>query len=604
MENKASAISLQKRDEKGVIPSKPLHKNCPVWQLLAAALLIAIGMCRIALTYSVFSQTYDEPYHVACGMRWLQGSFAGCYEHPPLGRIAAALLPYLRGLRLTGKADVVEEGNAILNSGNDYARNLTLARLGILPFFVIASIFVWLWARKLFGEKTALLSLLLFTSLPPVLAHAGLATTDMAVTAVLFCALYAFTVWVRKPTAFHSLLFGISMGFAALSKFSTFIFLPTCILTLLVSLWVIEKPNLKRIRFALPSRMMTATFAVFVAALVVFAGYRFSSTHLSSPKFRPHHIVRMLGFAHLLGESSLPVRLINEAIEDTPVPSVGAIKEGLDITWHHNETGHDSYLLGESRRNGWWYFFVVLLLVKTPMAFLLLVAIGFPFLMKNRKKKVFWEQLAPLVCAITILAVCMPSKINLGIRHILVIYPLLAIIAAFGTASICRSPRRSYLAAAFVLLTWHSLSSGLAHPDYLAYFNELALGRPERIRVDSDLDWGQDLPRLRDEVKQLRINDLKIAYFGTADLDRFDLSRSGPKTTEWGTTLIGLTPFQATDGWIAISESSLRISGKILAREMRKSIGAFDWLEAYTPIARAGKSIRLYYIPKPHTATS
>src|SRR5947207_7547481 len=56
-----------------------------------------------------------------------------------------------------------------------------------------------------------------------------------------------------------------------------------------------------------------------------------------------------------------------------------------------------------------------------------------------------------------------------------------------------------------------------AHPDHLAYFNALAGPHPERVLVDSNLDWGQDVYRLRDTLAARGVRDsVLIAYFGTA----------------------------------------------------------------------------------------
>ncbi|HJZ04914.1 MAG TPA: phospholipid carrier-dependent glycosyltransferase, partial [Patescibacteria group bacterium] len=148
---------------------------------LAVALLIIIGLIRIFSTYSVFWQTWDEPPHITAGMEWLEtGQYTREHMHPPLPRVMCALGPYLDGVRSTGLDYRTYEGNNLLQYNNAYERNLTLARLGVLPFFVIATLVVWIWARLYFGGLTALLSVILFTTLPPVLAHSGLATTDMA----------------------------------------------------------------------------------------------------------------------------------------------------------------------------------------------------------------------------------------------------------------------------------------------------------------------------------------------------------------------------------------------------------------------------------------
>jgi len=336
----------------------------PSWFFLAVVVLIAIAVGRIALTYQVFTQTYDEPLHIACGMRWLYGTFTSCLEHPPLARVAVALPLYLDGVRPSRLEARTDEGNAILHNRNTYMRTLTLARLGILPFFVIASVVVWLWTRSLFGELSALLAVLLFTSLPPVLAHSGLATTDMPLAALFLCALYVFTVWLRQSNLLRSLVFGFTLGLAALSKFSIFVFLPACVLTLLASLWLTERPALKTVTSAIRRRTKPLIVSLTLALAVIWAGYRFSATPVTAPDNRPHRVVRLLGIDSLLSEKSR-LRELTYALVEAPIPA-SKLFEGIRIVWEHNAGGHEAYLLSENRRDGWWYFFIIALAVKTP----------------------------------------------------------------------------------------------------------------------------------------------------------------------------------------------------------------------------------------------
>ena len=108
-------------------------------RVLVAACL-AVGVARIVATYHVFNQTWDEPAHVAAGMEWLdRGRYPYEPLHPPLARIMEALGPRLAGIRSAGQANVWLEGNAILYAGGRYDRNLALARLGVLPFFLLAA---------------------------------------------------------------------------------------------------------------------------------------------------------------------------------------------------------------------------------------------------------------------------------------------------------------------------------------------------------------------------------------------------------------------------------------------------------------------------------
>jgi hypothetical protein len=133
------------------------------------------------------------------------------------------------------------------------------------------------------------------------------------------------------------------------------------------------------------------------------------------------------------------------------------------------------------------------------------------------------------------------------------------------------------------LLAWHLAASSLAHPDYLASFNELCSARPERVLLDSDLDWGQDLLRLETLLRQRGVPSVTIGYLGNADLDRHAL----PPFRR----LLPAPPGGRWTGWIAISEWVLK--GVAFHDHDR-----FAWLEAYQPVARAGRSIRLYYVPE------
>src|SRR5258708_37076934 len=101
-----------------------------------------------------------------------------------------------------------------------------------------------------------------------------------------------------------------------------------------------------------------------------------------------------------------------------------------------------------------------------------------------------WTSSAPVIFALVILVTCIPSRLNLGVRHILPMYPLLSIAAGYFIAT--SFARSSGVRTIFVYcgLLWCCVSSLLSHPDYLAYFNEISSAHPEYYRVDSDRDWG------------------------------------------------------------------------------------------------------------------
>ena len=100
--------------------------------------------------------------------------------------------------------------------------------------------------------------------------------------------------------------------------------------------------------------------------------------------------------------------------------------------------------------------------------------------------------------------------------------------------------------AKFGLITsvvWLIVDSFTGHPHYLSHFNELAFGRPERIVLDSDLDWGQGIFELERTCRERKIQRLQVYYFGTALLEKYRLPKQ-PSSED-------------SDFWIAISVTLL-----------------------------------------------
>ncbi len=528
----------------------------------------------------MYSNTWDEPEHLAAGVELLdRGRYEYDTEHPPLARVLLALGPYLAGAHSFGTPppNGTPEGVDILYQDGHYWRYLTLARLGMLPFLVLLCLATWLWARRLLeSERAALLAVLLLVSVPAVLGHAALASLDVAAAATCLLALYALELWLVSARLAEAARFGLAAGVAVGTKFSAVPFiglaLPALSLTRAATAWR-QAPG------AGPRAWLVGLTLAGLAALLPLAlAYGPRSANPAGVALRFNWAVSYLlqerGPDHLLGVLLSHLSLPREAKDF--INGIVAVKA-------HNDTGHLSYLLGRTGTTGWWYFYLVALAVKTPIPLLAAGPAGVAWLARDGWRDRNPWALAPAVLIVTLLTFAsLFSHINIGIRHILVLYPFLAIGAAYVTVRAWRSlaalrPRRAATAGTAVVLTlvfWQLSTLGTAYPDYLPYFNE-AVPHPERVLVDSDLDWGQDLRRLELRAAQLGIAKLSIAYRGTADLKREPLP-----------AFVVLGSRRPVSGWVAISE---------LART--RNPADYAWLDAYRPLERIGKSIDLYYIP-------
>ena len=512
--------------------------------------LLLIGTLRIVLTYRVFNHTIDEPAHIACGMEWLsEGVYRYEAQHPPLARVAAALGLYLEGVRTIGRPDMYGEGVELLYAHNHYDLHLSLARLGILPYFWLAAGAVYLWAKRSFGSAAAVLAVFFFTFLPPVLAHAGLATTDMALTGTLTAAFLAMWMWLERPTLAYAVLFGVLGALAVLSKFSSLFYFAAAAGLSAVAFWRWNRPA--DILSAARVRAWSLGTSVAVLMLLTGAFYRFS---YGEP-----------------GKGWPPV----------PLPE---LFRGVYVVLGHHYRGHPAYLLGEYSETGWWYYYLVVLAVKTPLPLLILGGLGAVWMWRRRRSGARWW--LPLVFWGVIVAGASLGRIHIGVRHILPVYVGMSIAAAVATLHLLDRAKRARWAgwAVGALLVWYAGSSLAAHPDYLAYFNFLAGDKPERIIVDSDLDWGQDMKRLARRLRELDAREVAFTPVIVADLE----ARHGFPPVE------PTDPFEPSPGWNAVSITMLEVFRLGLGRD---GAGLTLWPERTEPVERVGKGVLLYYFP-------
>lgn len=546
------------------------------------AALLACGL--VASTWRVFGNAWDEPEHLAAGIVLLQsGEYNYDNQHPPLARLAAAIGPWLAGARLPENPSGIgeEAGRQILyHSRASYDTLLNLARAGMLPFLLVLVLAYWHWVRAARGEQEAWIGLAFLLTTPVLLGHAGFVALDVPVSALCVLCFYLQQRWVEHPTVNRGLLMGLGAGLAVSTKLSALPFLGLVALVLLAAQLLLRRRETRPQAPAPWGRWAgTALLALLLTAIIMVAVYGPALVTLTTPALAPSRALDLLGGSsgwlhdtlyHWAAHTRVPL-----GVQEVPLNILG-------VEWH-NEHGHEAYLLGRTSLHGWWYFYPVALAVKTPLPLLLLGLAGLAWLARQgwRERRLALLT-APMSFATILVFCCFYSHINIGVRHVLVLYPLLAAGAAAATRELWRATRalarptalalRGALAA---LLVWQAATMVYSYPDYLAYFNFIAGEHPEQVLVDSDLDWGQDLRRLAHELARRQVPNLYLAYRGTADLTREGLPPYLP-----------LPPGKPVTGWIAIDMLSLK--------EGRGNLG---WLTAHTPVARIGTSIDLYYLP-------
>ena len=532
-------------------PSLSVALPARVWRIVALAVTIA-GALAIAGTYFTFSNTFDEPAHLAAGMQRLAtGRYDYDAQRPPLGRIAAAVGPYLHGDRSVGASSANDEGARLLGRGAHYRTTLALARLGELPFFLLLCGVLWTWGRQLTDDRGGAIAVSLAASNPNLLAHAGLATTDIALAATITASLFAFVLWLDAPRWTHSLALGIALGLSATTDYA----------------------SLAMLALAFPAVYLTRRHATGRAPIW--------------PENAGRHASRALG-----------VVFATAAITGWGVYGfhTGPLIEGSRVVvpapeWFRGFASYvtapsparPAFLFGERSASGWWYYYLVALLVKSPLPLLLVAILGAAAAMRDLVRRLGWQLAAPLAATAAIILAAAFVGDDAGIRLVL---PVFALLALLGTAAIVelwdhsatRVPaRRLVRAVVAATLVAVAVVPMRAHPDYLAYFNPIAGDRPELILVDSNLDWGQDLYRLDMVMRRMRIDSVSVAYYGSASLDAAGVRHAR-----------SLAAAERPTGWIAASQTMLAGVG---------GDGAYEWLNELQPVGRVGASLVLYYVP-------
>jgi len=554
-----------------------------------AALAVAVALLVVFAVQALVaarrdSVTIDEYIHLPIGLNALH---TGDLRQDPINSHVPRMIAALP-LLVDPPSFAPPPGTVVWGLGNHfmeanaerYQALYVKSRTMIVLLSLLAAGVMARWAFDLYGMRAALASLALFAFSPSLLAHGHLVTLDMAGTLGFLLALYANWRLLDAPSLRRAAWLGLAIGAANLLKLSG-----PVLAGIIVATWAIRIAVEPRNRLPLLTWAKLLATAGAVTLLTVNVGYGFDGTF------------------GLLREAALApggkLASLAQALPWLRLPLPRPFLDGIDMVLEVGKGHEPSYFLaGELSADGWWYYHLAAFAAKCPLPVLVaaLLSIGAWLAGRSRGKRDY----AVFVPVLLLFAANSAfNSLYIGERHVLAAYPLLFIgIAPWIAAALESAPWRAVrvaggttgglavarawlpAAATSVGLAWMVAGTLAVAPRYLQFFNEAA-GGPEnghRVLIDSNIDWGQDLIRLREYMDANHVDSVALAYFG----------RVNPAV--YG---IRFTPLErgVSHGRVVVSATFLmgRPYFWYLGGRMRwVPSRTYEWLRGYKPVARVG----------------
>ncbi|MFE2064809.1 ArnT family glycosyltransferase [Streptomyces sp. NPDC059467] len=501
------------------------------WLVPALVVLLLAQMAAAMVTTAVQqTPTVDEPVYVATATDYLhEHRIRYNPEHPPLGKLVI-----MAGIAVADphydpsyKGNQGQVGRHLLYaSGNDPWRVMLWARLPVIVLTLLFGLVAFAFAREILGRTAGLLALTLYAFSPDLIAHGSLATLD--VPSAGFVLTSAWLVWrARRRPRLYLPLAGAALGASVATKMSALPAIPVLTALAVVSVWGARPGRALRALAAAAVVAVTAVAVVWLSYLAVDPRLRF-----------------------LPAEPVPAVHALRGALVDL-MPFPRAYRDGMRVQFALEDLPWQGYLFGHLYTGSRWYYLPAALLVKTPLGMLALWAAGAVAVVAVRRLR----PAAPyvLVPPAVLLASAMTGSRDFGTRYALFMPMFLAV----GGASVLALRRRWARPAAGALVLFVAVSSLRTFPLYLPYSNE-AFGGPAKTHLrlhDSNVDWGQDLGRLADRLKERYPGErIWLVYKGSGVPAYYGIHAADPRKVPAG-KVHGL--LVVSDSWVAKARGEL-----------------------------------------------
>ncbi len=595
--------------------------------LIAAVLLLTMfGLGATSMAGD--SGIVDEVAHIPAGYSYLKyQDYRLNPEHPPLIKdLAAAPLLFMNLQFPTTNAAWTTDVNGqwesgwhfIYHDGNNADRVLFFARLPILLLALVLGWVLYRFTKNRFGTAAGLLTLFFYVLCPNVMAHSRFVTTDLGAAAFIFFSFITFLKYLELPTKKNLGIATVFFALAQLAKFSAVLLVPFYFALLLVAVIVWSDRGTWQKRLL---GYLLGFIGMGIGALALI--WLFYIPHVLS---MPSDVQDALIRGSLVSDIWKPVVSFLTAINGNVLTrALVQYLLGVAMVVGRVAGGNTTYFLGQVTNQSFVWYFPVTYLIKTPVALLILILATFlagvwRYLRKTPLR--VWRNFVEYTrshhvefLALGFIAfysyISISGNLNLGIRHLLPIFPFIFLLVGVKTVALVRSigvTKVWPIVMVALLMVYYAGANVLAYPSYLSYMNELVGGTPnaDKYLSDSSVDWGQDLKRLHDYVAtRPEIKEIAVDYFGGGEpkyyfCDRvhdaagklvtdgtlgYDCSHSVYK--EWHAQL------GVPKGYIAVSETFL--TNDIYWAAQRGDSG-YSALRAMKPIAKIGGSIYVYNV--------
>lgn len=571
------------------------------------------------------SATYDEVAHIPAAYTYVtQHDTRLNPEHPPLIKDLAGLPLLFMHLNFdtsqkfwTGDLkNMWDEGqwaagrHLLYEAGNNPDKIIFWSRTPIIVISILLGLFLFKWGKELAGTSAGLFALILYACDPNVLGHNHFVTTDIGIAAFLTFSFYYFLKFIKNPSWKNVLLGGFFLGLLLVTKFSSILAIP--VFGLIMILYPLIKKNDGKHNWKIKISNLGEYFfkgsvAILVAIIVIWTVYEINIFNMPKETF-----AKTIDFFFSADDANFKATITNKTLHalnqsDITRP-LGTYLFGPAWTFKRVSGGNGAYFLEQVGNGFTWYFPVVFFIKETlPFLFLAILSIFytikqiyFNFSFPEIKKRItdFLSksvvEFSFFIFIILYAYVSISGGLNIGFRHLFPILPFAYLLISKKISEFIKdshiTSRRSFHQIFLLILIWIFSIPIFNYPNYTSYFNESIGGSKNGYNyvTDSNTDWGQDLKRLRTYVNQHpEIEKLRVDYFGGGDIKYY----IGDKYAMWWDSK---RPVET--GWYAISTNFLQ--GSIY--DTKKTVGdSYRWTLGYKPVTMIGKSILIYYIPKP-----